>query len=81
MGIRNLFIGMFLVSFALFLSFSGCSKSSENEILIGEYESLTGAEAIYIAEPVRTIRSITAGITLLQFFEHIPRQRHFVVLV
>ena len=47
MGIRNLFIGMFLVSFALFLSFSGCSKSSENEILIGEYESLTGAEATF----------------------------------
>lgn len=47
MSIRNLFIGVILVSFAIFLSFSGCGKSSENEILIGEYESLTGAEATF----------------------------------
>jgi len=47
MGIRNLFTGLFLLSFALFISFSGCGKSSENEILIGEYESLTGAEATF----------------------------------
>jgi branched-chain amino acid transport system substrate-binding protein len=47
MSIRNLFIGVFLLSLALFLSFSGCGKTSENEILIGEYESLTGAEATF----------------------------------
>ena len=29
------------------LSFTGCSKSSDNEILIGEYESLTGSEATF----------------------------------
>ena len=47
MSIRNLFIGMFLLSLVLFLSFSGCNKSSQDEILIGEYESLTGAEATF----------------------------------
>ncbi len=47
MSIRNLFIGIFLVSLAVFLSFSGCNKSSKDEILIGEYESLSGAEATF----------------------------------
>lgn len=47
MSIRNVFIGAFLLSLALFLSISGCGKSSQNEILIGEYESLTGAEATF----------------------------------
>jgi branched-chain amino acid transport system substrate-binding protein len=47
MSIRNLFIGVFLLVTALFLAFSGCSKSTQNEILIGEYESLTGAEATF----------------------------------
>lgn len=41
-----------LIAFAGFitcfsLSFTGCNKSSENEILIGEYESLTGSEATF----------------------------------
>lgn len=30
-----------------FFNFGGCSRSSENEILIGEYESLTGSEATF----------------------------------
>jgi branched-chain amino acid transport system substrate-binding protein len=47
MSIRNLFIGVFLLVTALFLAFSGCGKSTQNEILIGEYESLTGAEATF----------------------------------
>lgn len=47
MRLRNLFLGILLVFTAIILTLPGCNKSSENEILIGEYESLTGAEATF----------------------------------
>jgi branched-chain amino acid transport system substrate-binding protein len=36
---------VFFTCFSIY--FSGCGKSSENEIFIGEYESLTGSEATF----------------------------------
>lgn len=47
MRLRNLFIGFFAAIAGIILVFPGCNKSSENEILIGEYASLTGAEATF----------------------------------
>jgi len=47
MDIRKLFYGILVLFAAIIIAFPGCSKSSENEILIGEYESLTGAEATF----------------------------------
>ena len=47
MSIRNLFFGISVFLTAFILAFSGCNKTSENEILIGEYESLSGAEATF----------------------------------
>ncbi len=47
MDIRKLFYGILLLFTAIIIAFPGCNKSSENEILIGEYESLTGAEATF----------------------------------
>jgi len=47
MSMRNLFFGILVLFAAITIVFPGCNKSSENEILIGEYESLTGAEATF----------------------------------
>ncbi len=44
---RNLFFGILVLFAAIIIVFPGCNKNSENEILIGEYESLTGAEATF----------------------------------
>ncbi len=44
---RNLFYGISILFAAIIIGSAGCNKSSENEILIGEYESLTGAEATF----------------------------------
>jgi branched-chain amino acid transport system substrate-binding protein len=44
---RNLFYGISILFAVILLGSAGCNKSSENEILIGEYESLTGAEATF----------------------------------
>jgi branched-chain amino acid transport system substrate-binding protein len=44
----NKIIFLISVSFlSVVLIFSGCDKSGQNEILIGEYESLTGSEATF----------------------------------
>jgi branched-chain amino acid transport system substrate-binding protein len=44
---RNLFYGISILFAAIIIGLAGCNKSSQNEILIGEYESLTGAEATF----------------------------------
>ncbi len=44
---RNLFYGISIFFAAIIIGLAGCNKSSQNEILIGEYESLTGAEATF----------------------------------
>jgi branched-chain amino acid transport system substrate-binding protein len=44
---RNLFYGISILFAVIIIGLAGCNKSSENEILIGEYESLTGAEATF----------------------------------
>ncbi|MGH2575579.1 MAG: ABC transporter substrate-binding protein [Ignavibacteria bacterium] len=44
---KNIFFGITFLLSASFIILSGCSKSSENEILIGEYGSLTGSEATF----------------------------------
>lgn len=47
MKMKNIFYFIAVFSFALVMFLNGCNKSNQNEILIGEYESLTGAEATF----------------------------------
>ncbi len=47
MNMKKIFYSVSIFSFAFILFFFGCNKSNQNEILIGEYESLTGAEATF----------------------------------
>jgi len=47
MKMKNIFYFIAVFSFSLVMFFYGCNKSNQNEILIGEYESLTGAEATF----------------------------------
>lgn len=44
---KNLITGLIISLTFLGLYFYGCGKSEQNEILIGEYESLTGTEATF----------------------------------
>ncbi|MBV6477349.1 MAG: Leu/Ile/Val-binding protein [Ignavibacteria bacterium] len=46
---KNLLFNLFFLSFTAFLvfCFNSCNKSGGNEILIGEYASLTGSEATF----------------------------------
>jgi branched-chain amino acid transport system substrate-binding protein len=44
---KNLITGLIISLTILGLYFYGCGKSEQNEILIGEYESLTGTEATF----------------------------------
>jgi branched-chain amino acid transport system substrate-binding protein len=44
---KKFLIAIVFFSFSAFIFFNGCNKSNQNEILIGEYESLTGAEATF----------------------------------
>ena len=44
---KKFFFGSLTVIAALFLSLSACNKGGGDEIVIGEYESLTGSEATF----------------------------------
>lgn len=44
---KKILFSLLILLFLSLVHFSGCGKSSENEILIGEYESLTGSEATF----------------------------------
>lgn len=44
---KKLFYPLILITFALCLYFFGCTKSTQNEIVIGEFASLTGSEATF----------------------------------
>ena len=44
---NKLFYPLVLIVFAFALYISGCTKSAQNEIVIGEYASLTGSEATF----------------------------------
>ena len=44
---KKLFYPLILITFALGLYFIGCTKSAQNEIVIGEFASLTGSEATF----------------------------------
>jgi len=47
MNIKKLVFSLTIFVSAFLLFLPGCSKNSQNEILIGEYESLTGSEATF----------------------------------
>ena len=44
---NKIFFGVFVLLSATFLMFSGCNKSNNDEILIGQFGSLTGTEATF----------------------------------
>jgi len=45
---NKIFFGVFVLLSATFLMTSGCNKSSNDEILIGQFGSLTGTEATFV---------------------------------
>lgn len=44
---KQIFLGFFIIVFASFFVFSGCNKSNSDEILVGQFGSLSGSEATF----------------------------------